>query len=152
MSTLSFSDIQAVVDAAGSTAGPSAWRTISQEEINRFADLTNDHQWIHTDPERAKTGPYGTTVVHGYFLQSMVPDFLYELVDLSGFSAVINYGTNKVRLPHPLPVDTAFRASVTLGHAEVKPHGTLLPLQVTVEIDGADKPALVAETLTLIAS
>src|ERR671936_2831031 len=100
--------------AKGEQLGPSDWITITQEQINGFADATGDHQWIHTDPEKAADGPYGTTIAHGYLVLSHIPIFLSEAFQIAGLTMGINYGSNKVRYAAPVPVGSKLRGSVEL--------------------------------------
>ena len=130
---------------------------IDQGRIDAFADATGDHQWIHVDPERAASGPFGTTVAHGYLTLSLVPVLVSSLLDYAGWPVKINYGSNKVRFPMPVPVDSAVRAGVEVDAVREVPAGLQVALKVTVEIrnpsgEVAGKPALVAETLTLLAA
>lgn len=142
---------ETVKELEGRTTEPGSWHTLSQEDITTFADVTGDRQWIHTDPERAAAGPFGSTIAHGYFVLSLLPAVLSELVDLLSFTAAINYGLNKVRFPHPVPSGSRLRGTLTFGAAEETPRGILLPMTVTLELEGVSKPALVAETVTLLA-
>lgn len=151
MTALALDSVTAVHEAKGVTVGPTEWRTVSQEDINDFADATGDHQWIHVDADRAAEGPFGSTIAHGFFIISLIPTFMTEVLDLSGFTAAINYGLDKVRLPNPVPVNSRVRAEVSIGAAQEASNGLRLPLTITVEVEGASKPAVVAETITLLA-
>jgi acyl dehydratase len=144
------------VAAVGDHLGYSDWVLIDQARIDAFADATGDHQWIHVDPERAASGPFGSTVAHGYLTLSLLPVLVGSLVDYAGWPVKINYGSNKVRFPQPIPVDSSVRAGVEVAAVTEVSAGVQVALKVTVEIrtpDGelAPKPALVAETLTLLA-
>ena len=136
--------------AAGQHLGHSSWLTIDQGRIDLFAEATGDHQWIHVDPERAASGPYGSTVAHGYLTLSLVPALVAEVLDYSGWPAKLNYGSDRVRFPAPVPVGSRVRAGVDMLAVLDVPAGVQVRSRVTVEIDGSDRPALVAETITLL--
>jgi acyl dehydratase len=129
---------------AGDTYGPSSWIDIPQEKIDAFADATGDHQWIHVDPERAKDGPFGTTIGHGYLTLSLLPVASYEVVPRQGGMA-INYGLNRVRFPAPVPVGSRVRATFQVLGVEEHDWGGQATMQATVEREGGDKPVCVAE-------
>jgi acyl dehydratase len=128
----------------GDTFGPSSWIEIPQEKIHAFADATGDQQWIHVDPERAASGPFGTTIAHGYLTLSLLPVLSYEVVPREGGMA-INYGLNKVRFPSPVPVGSRVRATFVVGALEEHDWGGQATMTATVERDGSDKPVCVAE-------
>ncbi len=136
-------------DRLGTDLGVSDWWTVTQDGISTFAKLTGDEQWIHVDPERAKDGPFGTTVQHGFFTLGLATGFLWEICVVEGFNVVLNYGLNKVRFPAPLPVDSRIRMHVNL--AEVKeletPNGpgAETVYRLTYEIEGQSKPCCVAD-------
>ena len=140
-------DIKALV---GTKLGPSPWLLVDQERVDRFADATDDHQWIHVDPERAATGPYGRTIAHGYLTVSLLPALASPLTPREGFSAAINYGSDKVRFPVPLPVGTRVRAWATPVAVDDHPRGLMVKQLVEIEAEGIDKPVCVAETLALL--
>lgn len=145
-----FSTLDEVAAAAGEELGSSDWVVIDQERVDRFAEATGDHQWIHVDPERAASGPFGGTIAHGYLTLSLVP-WLGSLVfgfDTPG--AKLNYGVNKVRFPQPLLVGKRVRVHVALGDVTDLPAGKQALLRYTVEIEGEPKPACVAETVVLL--
>lgn len=142
--------VEQIGAAIGDHVGYSEWREITQERVDAFARATGDHQWIHVDPERAATGPYGTTIAHGYLTLSMLPVLVAEVLEIRGFDAVLNYGTDKVRFPAPVPVGSRIRAGVELTALAQRAAGAQLTTLVTVEIEGGDRPALVAETLRLM--
>lgn len=151
-----FTNVDELQAAVGDPLGHSDWVLVDQQRIDTFADATGDHQWIHVDPARAASGPFGSTVAHGYLTLALLPMLVGSLVDYAGWSVKVNYGSNKVRFPAPVPVGSRVRAAVTLADVRPLPSGTQVTLQVTVEIEdpcgaGAGKPALVAETLTLLA-
>ena len=131
----------------GTHLGYSRWHTVEQEQINRFADATGDQQWIHVDPERAKTGPFGTTIAHGYLTLSMVPTFIFEILDVHGSGMVVNYGLNKVRFPAPVPSGCRVRMGARVVGVEPISGGFHLTLDCTFEVEGQAKPACVAEIL-----
>ncbi|CDR12506.1 MaoC family dehydratase [Streptomyces iranensis] len=133
--------------AVGEELGPSDWLEIDQKRIDLFADATGDHQWIHVDPEKAAAGPFGTTIAHGYLTLSLLPSFTPQLLRVEGVRMGINYGVNKVRFPSPVPVGSRLRATSRIVEvAEVK-DGLQMTLTVTLEREGGDKPACVAESV-----
>jgi acyl dehydratase len=134
----------------GQELGVTDWVTVDQERIDRFADATGDHQWIHVDAERAAAGPYGATIAHGYLTLSMLSIFLDPLLEIDGVSIRLNYGLDKVRFPHPVPVDSRIRARVTVESVDETPQGVRLGLACVLEIEGVDKPACVAHPLALL--
>jgi acyl dehydratase len=142
----SVADLEAAV---GAPAQVSDWTTITQERINQFADATGDHQWIHVDPERAASGPFGATIAHGYLTLSMVSELLFGLTTLEGSPMVINYGLDKVRFLGVIPVGSRVRASAQIAAVTGAPQGVRVNTTVTMELEGATKPAMVAETIAL---
>ncbi|HEU4567610.1 MAG TPA: MaoC family dehydratase [Marmoricola sp.] len=147
-----FRTFEEIESAAGQELGASDWVEVTQEQVDRFADATGDHQWIHVDVERAKHGPFGGTIAHGYLTLSMVPMLGAQVMSLETPGAKLNYGVNKVRFPHPVRVGSRIRARVTLGEVTDVPAGKQLTARYTVEIEGQDKPACVAETVVLLLS
>ena len=133
----------------GTELGVTEWTNVSQEQVNKFADATGDHQWIHTDPERAAAGPFGGTIAHGYLTLSLTPKVIAELLEIDGVQAALNYGLNKVRFPAPVPVGSNVRAAVGIASAEQKPSGIEVVFNVRFESDAASKPVCVAESLVL---
>ncbi|HXE44872.1 MAG TPA: MaoC family dehydratase [Conexibacter sp.] len=131
----------------GEELGVSDWHLVTQEEIDAFADVTGDHQWIHVDVERAKGTPFGGTIAHGYYTLSLAPKFTYELFAIEGFAFGINYGVNKVRFPAPLPVGSSVRMRAAVASVEDVPGGIQLATALTFETEGGGKPVCVAETL-----
>ena len=130
----------------GEHLGSSDWHQVTQDQVNMFADATGDHQWIHVDAERAKSGPFGGTIAHGYLTMSLVPMLLQEIWQVSGMRMGLNYGINKLRFPAPVPVGSKVRADATLASVEeVGGGGLQTTLAVTIEVEGQDKPACVAE-------
>lgn len=130
--------------------GASDWETIDQEQINRFAEATHDHQWIHVDPEMAAQGPFGTTVAHGYLTLSMLPYFVSQVLNVTDVKMGINYGTEKIRFTAPVPVGSQVRLKATLRDSERRGDGILYRLGIEVEIKDSEKPALVGEVLYLV--
>jgi acyl dehydratase len=141
-----------VVAAVGSDLGASEWVEITQERVDAFADATGDHQWIHVDPERARAGPFGGTIVHGYLTLSLVPWLGSQVFTLGGDGAALNYGTNKVRFPQPVPVGSRIRTHVSVAEAQQVRAGTQVVFRHSIEIEGQDKPGCVAETVVLLLS
>ncbi|MFI8693333.1 MaoC family dehydratase [Dietzia maris] len=134
----------------GRHVGYSDWMEITQERIDAFADATGDHQWIHVDPARAAEGPYGRTIAHGYLTLSLLPVLGAEVMEIRGFAMMINYGVDKVRFPAPVPVGSRIRAGIELTSLERKSSGVQLNSLVTVEVEGSDRPAVVAETVRMM--
>ncbi len=131
----------------GTHLGYSEYRTITQEQVNLFADATGDHQWIHVDPARAASGPFGHTIAHGYLTLSLIPVLLGGVMKVDGVSMGVNYGTNKVRFTSPVPVGAEVRAGATLASVEPVSGGVQVALDVTVEQRDAQKPSCVAQVL-----
>ena len=146
-----FSSLDEFKAAAGSELGTSDWVTVTQEQINTFADATGDHQWIHVDPEAAAKGPFGTTIAHGYLTLSLLPVFGAEIYEVQNLAFGVNYGANKVRFPNPVPVDSRLRATATLKEVADIPIGTQATISFVVEREGAEKPAVVAEVVYVFA-
>lgn len=138
--------------AAGEELGTSDWLTVSQERINTFADATGDHQWIHVDPERAATGPFGKTIAHGYLTLSLLPTLAEQIYSVKGLAMGVNYGANKVRFPHPVPVDSRVRATGTLKETSDIAIGTQAVISFVIEIEGVDKPACIAEVVYVMSA
>jgi acyl dehydratase len=133
----------------GKPLGHSEWLEITQERINLFAEATGDHQWIHVDPERAREGPFGGCIAHGYLTQSLVNHFLPQILDVRGLSMGVNYGADRVRFPAPVLVGSRIRGSAELVRAEEsKDGGVQAVVRVTVEIEGGDRPACVIDTIS----
>lgn len=139
-----------VAAAAGTELGVSEWIAINQDRIDMFADATGDHQWIHVDPEKAAAGPFGTTIAHGYLTLSLLPFFGAHVFAFAGEGAKVNYGINKVRFMSPVPVDSKLRARIDMVEVTDIPKGQQAILRYTIEIDGVDKPACVAESVVLL--
>ncbi|ANE03017.1 MaoC family dehydratase [Corynebacterium crudilactis] len=133
----------------GQDLGFSEWRTVTQEMVNTFADATDDQQWIHTDPERAKDGPFGAPIAHGFLTLSMIIPFWGELLDVTGVSTKVNYGLDKVRFTSPVKVGSRIRMGAVVREiTEVKGNGLHLVADGTIEIEGQERPAVVATFLT----
>lgn len=133
---------------AGSDLGPSEWLEMTQERVNTFADATGDRQWIHVDPERAKQGPFGGPIAHGYLTLSLVIPMFVELLDIQGVKMSVNYGLEKVRFPSPVPVGSKIRLKVGVDSVEDVPgNGVQMTMDFTVEIEGSTKPACAAQVL-----
>jgi acyl dehydratase len=148
MTTKTYASPAALLGAVGDTFGPTDWIEISQERIDLFADATDDHQWIHVDVERAKTGPFGTTIAHGYLTLSLCARFLFELCAVESISMGINYGVNKARFPAPVRSGVRVRARGELAEATEVAGGVQAVVRITVEIEGSEKPAAVIETVS----
>jgi acyl dehydratase len=140
--------VDELVAMVGTHLGYSDYHRVTQEEINLFADATGDHQWIHVDPEKAASGPFGTTIAHGYLTLSLLPVLLHGMVHLDGVKMGINYGTNKVRFPAPVPVGSEIRAGATLASVEEIAGGVQVALDVVVEVRDAPKPSCVAQIVS----
>jgi acyl dehydratase len=129
---------------AGKDLGKSAWLEVTQDRVNLFADATGDHQWIHVDPERAAAGPFGTTIAHGYLTLSLVIPLFHDLLEVRGVSMSINYGLDKLRFPSPVKVGSKIRVAGVVAQVDDVPGGVQLYVDLTMEVEGQDKPALVA--------
>ena len=141
--------IEQLRDLVGEEIGPSDWHTVSQEQINAFADLSGDHQWIHTDIERAeRESPFGTTVAHGNLTLSMVDSFRPELIEQKGIAIGVNYGFDRVRFPAPVPAGSRIRARAQVQSVEELGDGWWhVVTRLTIEVEGSDKPACVADSV-----
>jgi len=135
----------------GQHLGTSEWVDITQERIDAFAEATGDHQWIHVDPERASNGPFGATIAHGYLTLSLLPLFYSTVYRVEGVRMGINYGANKVRFLTPVPVGSRLRGSIEVGEVKRVPNGgAQVTWNVTVELEGSDKPACYAEAISVM--
>jgi len=134
-------------DTEGDVLGTSEWHEVTQKDIDTFADVTGDHQWIHVDVERAKQTPYRGTIAHGYYTLSLAPRFTQQIMRLEGFAFTVNYGLNRVRFPAPLPVGDRVRMTAKLADLEDVPGGAQIMLELTFEREGGGKPVCVAETM-----
>ena len=143
--TTTIDGIGGLKEHAGEHLGYSEWRHVTQEQVDLFADATDDHQWIHVDVERAKAGPFGGPIAHGYLTLSLAPALLSEIMQVSGVAMGVNYGINRLRFPAPVPVGSKLRAGATLAEVEEVAGGAQVTLGVTFEIEGGTKPVCVAE-------
>jgi acyl dehydratase len=134
---------------AGKQLGTSGWHDITQEQVNLFADATGDHQWIHVDPDRAKAGPFGGAIAHGYLTVSLALVLLADVLHIDDVKEVLNYGINKVRFPAPVPVGAKVRAGVTLALAGERAGGIEAIFELRYELEGTDRPPCVAELVYL---
>ncbi len=143
-----FDDIGSFTAAVGEHLGYSEWMVIAQDRVDAFAEATGDHQWIHVDAERAAAGPYGGTIAHGYLTLSLLPALGAQVYRVDGVPAAINYGLDRVRFPAPVPVGSRVRAGAELLSATPVPGGAIQAVvRFTVEIEGQDRPACVADTI-----
>jgi len=142
-----FSGLDEFVAAQGSQLGPTDWLEVTQDRVNLFADATDDHQWIHVDPERAANGPFGGTIAHGLLTLSLLPHFTHQLYTVDNIAMAINYGYNKVRFITPVRVGSKIRARAEIAKVDQLEGAVQATVTVTVEIDGSDKPAAVAESI-----
>ena len=134
----------------GTKLGTSSWVEITQEHVNQFADATGDHQWIHVDVQRAKTGPFGGTIAHGYLTLALAPRFMEEVLHIDTYDAALNYGINKVRFPAPVPVGSKVRAEITLLSAAERAGGAVEAVfGLQYEVEGGGRPPCVAEAIFL---
>ncbi|WP_075298244.1 MULTISPECIES: MaoC family dehydratase [unclassified Pseudonocardia] len=143
-----FNGVDELREAKGSEVGASDWVEVGQEQIDGFADATGDHQWIHVDAERAKDGPFGTTIAHGFLTLSLLPKLVQGVYRIEGVKMGVNYGLNKVRFTSPLPVGSRVRGRVEIIDVTDISGGVQIASKVTVEIENSEKPAVVAEWLT----
>ena len=143
-----FERLTELADLVGQEVGLSDWLLVDQARIQRFADATDDQQWIHTSPERAAAGPFGGTIAHGFLTLSLLPVFFDTGFKVTETRMGINYGLNKVRFPAPVPVNSRLRGRFKLLNIDAMGCGVQLSIEVTVEIEGKSKPACVAESLT----
>jgi len=144
-----FASLQEFVAAKGEDLGHSEWHEITQDQVNAFADATGDHQWIHVDIERAASGPFGTTIAHGYLTLSLLPVFMTEIFRVENLTMGINYGLDRVRFPAPVPVGSKIRARATLSEIRQTERGVLATIRITVEVEGQSKAACIADSLSL---
>ena len=147
-----FASLDEFKAAAGEEIGTTDWHTVTQEQINTFADATGDHQWIHVDPEAAAKGPFGTTIAHGYLTLSLLPFFGEQIYSINGLAFGMNYGANKVRFPAPVPVNSRLRATATLKETSEIAIGTQGIVNFVIELEGSEKPACVAEVVFVMAA
>ncbi|MFJ9614394.1 MaoC family dehydratase [Streptomyces noursei] len=146
--TVTVNGLDALKRLAGSALGSSDWITVTQDRINGFADATDDHQWIHVDPERAADGPFGTPIAHGHLTLALFIPLFTGLLDVHGVTTKVNYGLNKVRFPAPVPVGSRLRLAARLTAVDDVPGGVQVTVDGTVEIEGGSKPACVLQSLS----
>ncbi len=145
-----FANLAEVSSAVGHGLGTSEWVVVDQERIDAFAEVTGDHQWIHVDVERAASGPFGTTIAHGFLTLSLIPGLTGPLFTVESAAMRINYGLDRVRFVQPVRSGSRVRATAALGSVDSAPRGARVTVVVTMEIEGSEKPALVAETIVLV--
>jgi acyl dehydratase len=143
--TTSVETLNDLASYVGKELGTSSWVDVDQDRINAFADATDDHQWIHVDAERAKDGPFGGTIAHGYLTLSLLIPMWTDILEVGDVHTMLNYGLNKVRFPSPVPSGSKIRARATLASFETIPGGAQLAVDILVERQGGDKPACVAQ-------
>ncbi len=137
-----------ILALAGEELGPSSWWEVTQDRVDTFADATDDHQWIHTDPQRAADGPFGRTIAHGYLTLSLLIPLWSEILRIEGMAMAVNYGLNRVRFPAPVPVGAQIRLAATVGEAEeVRGGGVEAIVDCVVSVRDEPKPALIAQTV-----
>lgn len=147
--TTVFQSPSELLAAVGRHLGYSEWLQVTQDRVNTFAEATGDQQWIHVDPRRAASGPFGGTIAHGYLTLSLVNYFLPQIVEVRGISMGVNYGADRLRFPAPVKVGSRVRGGAELvGAAETKDGGVQATVRVTVEIEGGDRPACVVDTIS----
>jgi len=144
--TIRYADL---ADALGARFGPTPWTMVTQPQVDAFADVTHDRQWIHVDEERAGRGPFGTTIAHGYLTLSLVPFLLGQLLEVTGVSMAVNYGLERVRFPAPVPVGGSLQASAEIVAVEDRDNARQVRIRVTVACDRADRPVCVADVVIL---
>ncbi|WP_197320014.1 MaoC family dehydratase [Saccharomonospora sp. NB11] len=145
-----FADVEEFAAAVGQPLGTGPWHEITQEQVNLFADATDDHQWIHVDLEKAAAGPFGAPIAHGYLTLSLIPSLGADIYRIENLRMGINYGLNKVRFPQPVTVGSRIRAHAELVSVTPGAQGSQAVVKWTIEIEGVDKPACVAETVALL--
>ncbi|WP_035841028.1 MaoC family dehydratase [Kitasatospora azatica] len=143
-----FATLDELAAAVGTELGTSQWHTVTQQQVNLFAEATGDHQWIHVDPERAKAGPFGGPIAHGYLTLSLIPLLAKECYSVGGIRMAVNYGSDKVRFPAPVPVGTPVRATAELLSVDQVPGGRQAVVRFSIVSEGSPKPHCVAETIT----
>ena len=144
--TIRYADL---ADSLGVRFGPTPWTMVTQPQVDAFADVTHDHQWIHVDEQRASAGPFGTTIAHGYLTLSLVPFLLGQLLEVGDVSMAVNYGLEKVRFPAPVPVGASLQASAEIVGVRPRVRSTQLTVRVTVRCDAAHRPVCVADVVVL---
>jgi acyl dehydratase len=147
---LTLTGLEEIKAHVGKELGVSDWHLVTQENIDRFAEVTGDDQWIHVDPERAKDSPFGGTIAHGYYTLSLAPRFSYDMFKFEGFAFGLNYGLNRVRFPSPMLVGGKVRMRAMLAAVEDIPGGAQITTELTFEREGGEKPVCVAESLARV--
>jgi acyl dehydratase len=145
--TTTINGIEEFKKYVGQHIGYSDWHVVDQAQVNLFADATGDHQWIHVDPERAATGPFGAAIAHGYLTLSLVPVLLHDVLDVKGMAFGVNYGCNRVRFPSPVKVGSKVRLGAQVASVEDIEGGAQVVLDVAVEIEGQEKPGCAAQVV-----
>lgn len=145
-----FNGVDELKESVGITLGPTDWFELTQERVNLFADATEDHQWIHVDVEKAKAGPFGGPIGHGFLTLSLIPMFSSQLIKVDGVKMGVNYGCDKVRFPHPVPVGSKLRATAVLGEVADINLGSRAAWDWTIEAEGIDKPVCIARMLSVV--
>ncbi|CAM5307894.1 MULTISPECIES: MaoC family dehydratase [Streptomyces] len=145
----SFASLDEFSAAVGEHLGHSEWLRVTQEQVDQFAGATGDSQWIHTDPERAATGPFGGTILHGYLTLALLPAMMRAIFDIEKVELGVNFGLDKVRFPRPVPVGSRVRGGAKLTGVRETPAGHLAAVRMTVEVEGEPRAACVADTLSL---
>ena len=144
---ITITGLEELKQAEGEILGTSDWHEVTQADVDAFADVTGDHQWIHVDVERAKETPFGGTIAHGYFTLSLIPLLSRQVFGMEGFTFALNYGLNRVRFPSPMPVGQKVRCTVKVAEVQEIPGGAQTTMEMTLECEGGEKPVCVAETL-----
>jgi acyl dehydratase len=145
-----FDGVAELEKAVGTHLGHSEWHTVDQNQIDAFAAATGDNQWIHVDPAKAAEGPFGSTIAHGFLTLSLLPILTWQVYKVEGVKMIVNYGADKLRFPSPVPVGSRVRAGVQLNAVTPIALGYQVALRVTIDRDGGDKPACVADMLTVV--
>lgn len=146
--TVTAKGLDALHALAGTELGVTDWLEVGQDRIDTFADATDDHQWIHTDPEKAAQGPFGAPIAHGYLTLSLFIPLFTDLLDVQGVTTKVNYGLDKVRFPSPVKAGSRIRLRATLASVDEVPGGVQIAVDGTVEIEGGSKPACVLRSLS----
>ena len=147
--TTTFTNAAALEQAVGQSLGVTEWITIDQQRVDTFADATGDHQWIHVDPEKASTGPFGGTIAHGYLTLSLVNYFLPQLMHVENIQMGVNYGCDRVRFPAPVRVGARIRGAGEITQVETLANGSVqVVVRVTVEVEGSERPGCVVDTIS----
>lgn len=144
-----FTSLADFAEATGEHLGYSDWHEVTQAQVSAFADATGDHQWIHVDPQRAASGPFGKTIAHGYLTLAMLPVLVSEIYRIENLTMAVNYGLDRLRFPSPVPTGSRIRAGATLREVKETSLGRLAYSRVTVEVEGQEKAVCVADTVTL---